>query len=168
MSPAATPAPARPGNGRDPGSRSLLFMFSAVVIVLLVGMATALMVYLRATELRDADHQMVNLGAVLAEQTARTMQSAELVLDLVGDQVKRLERDGTDPAALHDMLNSRIAGIPQIKQATIIGPDGQVIAMSRLYPTPDLWLGDRPNFIRHRDDPAARLATRAPRRGGPG
>jgi PAS domain S-box-containing protein len=167
MSAAATPAPAasRPGNGRDRGSRSLLFMFSAVVIVMLVGMATALMVYLRATELRDADRQMVNLGAVLAEQTARTMQSAELVLDLIEGQLAHPEGGGADPAALHAMLNNRIAGIPQIKQATIVGPDGKVIAMSRLYPTPDLWLGDRPNFMRHRDDPTARLLIGEPIRG---
>ena len=160
--PAAVPSAAPRGARRPAGSRGLLFMFSAVVIVMLVGMATALMVYLRANELRDADQQMINLGAVLAEQTARTMQGAELVLDLIDDQIKQLDRTGADPAALHAMLSAKIAGIPQIKQATMIGPDGKVVAMSRLYPTPDLWLGDRPNFIRHRDDPSARLLVGEP------
>jgi PAS domain S-box-containing protein len=154
---------------RDPSrranSRGLLFMFSAVVIVMLVGMATALMVYLRANALRDAEQQMINLGAVLAEQTARTMQSAELVLDLIEDQIKQIDREGGGPAALHAMLSARIAGIPQIKQATIIGADGRAVAMSRLYPTPDVQLGDRSYFIRHRDDPSARVSIGEPVQG---
>ena len=161
----SAPADSLRGAARRPGSRSLLFMFSVVVIVMLLGMATALMVYLRANELRDADHQMTNLGAVLAEQTARAMQSVELVLDNIQDQIQPFDPARADPRALHELLRAKIAGIPQIKQATVIGPDGKAFAMSRLHPAPDLWLGDRPHFIRHRDDPTIRLSIAEPIQG---
>ena len=155
----------RPRAVGRPSSRSLLFMFSAVVIVMLVGMATALMIYLRANELRDADHQMINIGAALAEQTARTVQSVELVLDGIEDQIKPLGFSRGDPAVLHAILAAKIAGVPQIKQATLIAPDGKAAAMSRAFPTPDLWLGDRPHFLRHRDDPNLRLSIGEPIQG---
>jgi PAS domain S-box-containing protein len=159
----ATMRPAAPGEAsvhqaRQPSSRSLLLVFSALVIVMLIGMAAALMVYLRATALREAEHQMNNLGAVLAEQTARTMQSVELMLEMIDERLKRLEGDRVDAAAIHAWLGTRVAALPQIKQVTVLGADGNIRFSSRHHPAPAVWLGDRPHFIRHRDVPAARLA----------
>jgi PAS domain S-box-containing protein len=146
---APSAAPAYPT--RRASSRSLLLVFSVLVIVMLVGMAAALMVYLRATALRDADHQMTNLGAVLAEQTARTVQSVELMIGVMDERLRTFVRDDADPAVVHAWLGGRVAGLPQIKQVTVIGPDGRVRFSSRYYPAPDVWLGDRPHFMHHRD-----------------
>ena len=151
----STGAIARPV--RRPSSRNLLLVFSALVIVMLIGMAGTLIVYLRVTALRDADHQMTNLGAVLAEQTARTVQAVELTLDAIEDRLKRLEREGADIETIHAMLLDKIAGIPQIKQTTVIGADGVVRVWSRTDGPPGLWLGDRPHFIKHRDTPGSAL-----------
>jgi PAS domain S-box-containing protein len=155
--PDAAPAAAPSRPARRPSSRSLLLVFSVLVIVMLVGMAATLIVYLRSTALRDADRQMTNLGAVLAEQTARTVQAVELTVDAIEDRLNRLDREGTDVETIHAMLLDKIAGIPQIKQTTVIGPDGQVRAWSRTEGAPALWLGDRPHFIRHRDTPGPAL-----------
>jgi PAS domain S-box-containing protein len=155
---AATPADASAARVRGPGSRGLLLMFSAFVIVMLVGMAASLMVYLRATALRDAEHQMTNLGAVLAEQTARAVQSVELAFDVIEERLKAMARDGADAGAIHAMLAERAAGMPQVKQVTVIGADGRIRASSRFDPAPDVYLGDRPHFIKHRDGGGPRLA----------
>ncbi|MBV8166346.1 MAG: PAS-domain containing protein, partial [Alphaproteobacteria bacterium] len=147
---------------KRPTSRGLLLVFSAVVIVMLVGMAAALMAYLRATALREAGQQMTTLSAALAEQTARTLQSVDLTLDLVEDRLTQLERDGADRAAIHAMLRARAASIPQAKQITIVGADGGVRASSRFEPPPEVWLGDRPHFIQQRDAPTGRMTIDVP------
>ncbi|MBI3513037.1 MAG: PAS-domain containing protein, partial [Proteobacteria bacterium] len=157
LPPTAASRDAMPSRVRRPSSRGLLLMFSALVIVMLVGMAAVLMVYLRSTALRDAEHQMTNLGAVLAEQTARAVQSVELAFDVIEERLKLMRRDGADATAIHAMLAARVAGMPQVKQVAVIGADGRIAASSRFNPPPDVWLGDRPHFVKHRDTPGVRL-----------
>src|SRR6185437_12052600 len=58
-----------------------------------------------------------------------------------------------DSRAVHLMFREKIAGVPQIKQVTFVGPDGHTIASSREYPARDIYLGDREWFTALRDSP---------------
>lgn len=126
--------------------------FGSLAIACIVGVATAFIFHLRDLAIEASKTEMRNLGAVLAEQTARTFQGVELVLSAIEERAARLDpENASDRATLHHLLADKIAGIPQVKHATIVGPDGQLAASSANYPTPDIWLGDRPYFTAHRD-----------------
>jgi PAS domain-containing protein len=95
---------------------------------------------------------------VLAEQAARTLQSADLILGSIKERIEVLqESDRADLPAIHRMLTERIAGAPQIKQVTVLDRRGNAIVSSRSDPALGLWLGDRPYFTVHRDRPDAGL-----------
>lgn len=166
---ASTRAPAQtsyvPAGRLDP--RRLLLLFGGLVVLVIVGLAAAFVWHLRTTTIANAKRDLTNLAAVLAEQTARTFQSADLILDAIGQQIAALNAAGrADKRALYQMFREKIAGAPQIKQVTFVSPDGRVVASSREYPSPDLYLGDREwfsalrNSIRTSDLIAKPLRTR--------
>src|SRR6185437_4554126 len=90
----------------------------------------------------------------LVEQTARTFQSADLILDAIDQRLKVLDFSGRmDSQAVHLMFREKIAGAPQIKQVTFVGPDGHAIVSSREFPARDIDLSDREWFTSLRDNP---------------
>jgi signal transduction histidine kinase len=135
-------------------ARRQRLIFGLLAIACIVGAASGFIFHLRDLAIDAGKTEIRNLGAVLAEQTARTFQSAELVLAAIEERAARFnpENEG-DRLALHHLLADKIAGVPQIKYATIIGPDGQLAVSSATYPAPGVWLGDRPYFTVHRDTP---------------
>jgi two-component system cell cycle sensor histidine kinase PleC len=140
-----------------------MVLLGGLAIACIVGVAVGFIVHLHDLASAASRKEMSNLAGVLAEQTARTFQGVELVLAAIEEQISRLTSDnrlGLLP--LHLMLNDRIADIPQIKQVTIIGPDGHAMASSRFYPTLGLSLADRPYFIAHRDNPGRALLITGP------
>ncbi|MBV8538735.1 MAG: hypothetical protein JO128_24270, partial [Alphaproteobacteria bacterium] len=141
-----------PGGRLDP--RRLLLLFCGLVMVAIAGLAGAFIWHLQRTTIADTKHDLTNLGAVLAEQTARTFQSADLILDAIDQRLKVLDFSGRlDSRAVHLMFREKIAGAPQIKQVTFVGPDGHAIVSSREFPSPDLDLSDREWFTALRDNP---------------
>jgi signal transduction histidine kinase len=123
-----------------------------LAIVSIAAVTIGFILHLRALAIETSKTELRNLGSVLTEQTARTFQGVELVLAAIEEQIARLDQENNrDQLARHNILSNRIAGIPQIKYATIVGADGQLAASSANYPTPDVWLGDRPYFTAHRD-----------------
>lgn len=138
-------------------ARRLLLVSGGVIVALIIGLAFGLLAYLRAVESENAEKELGNLSAVLAEQTARTFQSVELLLDGIEDRVKALDPSRADVKAVHEMLREKIAGMPQIKLAGVTDVAGKLWVSSREYPGPDIWLGDREWFKQQRDNPRVRL-----------
>jgi PAS domain S-box-containing protein len=152
---AATTQVARiPGGRLDP--RRLLLLFCGLVMVAIAALAGAFIWHLQRTTIADTKHDLTNLGAVLVEQTARTFQSADLILDAIDQRLKVLDFSGRmDSRAVHLMFREKIAGAPQIKQVTFVGPDGHTIASSREFPVGDIDLSDREWFTALRDNPTS-------------
>src|ERR1700704_6387442 len=94
-------------------ARRLLPVCGGIIVALIVGLAFGLLAYLRAVESENAEKEMSNLSAVLAEQTARTFQSVELILDAIEDRIKSLDVAGADANAVHVILHEKIADAPQ-------------------------------------------------------
>ncbi len=134
-----------PGGRLDP--RRLLLLFGGLVILVIASLAAGFVWHLRATTIADTKRDLTNLGAVLAEQTARTFQSADLILDAIDQRLRVLDFGARpDKRPVYDMFREKIAGAPQIKQVTFVGPDGHALVSSRGYPAADLYLGDREWF----------------------
>lgn len=139
------------------------FRFARIALFLcavIVGSAVLILVGLRDKELADARRELMTLDAVLAEETARAMQSVDLVLKSVvepldahlidsGETFGRL-LSGRDT---HENLKAKIAGVPQLDAVTVIGADGRLINFSRSFPVPTIDLSDRDYFIHLHDTP---------------
>ncbi|WP_375410370.1 cache domain-containing protein, partial [uncultured Methylobacterium sp.] len=123
----------------------------------LVAAAAFATLELQTKQLLDARRELMTLNTVLAEETARAMQSVDLVLRAVirafGDESMTPERLAAIASSrgTHESLKEKIAGIPQLDAVTIIGADGRLINFSRSFPAPVIDLSDRDYFIRLRD-----------------
>ncbi len=117
-----------------------------VLIMLLVCVVAGLTVReLRLRDMNDERHELAALDLLLAEETERTLQSVDLVLtslqqDLALDGVTtpqeftRVESDVTTYA----LLKSRIVGIPQLASVNMVGFDGRLVNSSTQNPAPDV------------------------------
>ncbi|MCW6506776.1 hybrid sensor histidine kinase/response regulator [Lichenifustis flavocetrariae] len=130
------------------------------VIVLLVLLTTLLAARRYNAELTDAARELRTLDLLLAEETSRSFQNVDLVLGSIADEI---QNDGiTTPEGfnkrestftVHEALQTRAAGIPQLDAITIIDTEGKLINFSRYWPVPDVQLNDRDYFKYLRDHP---------------
>ena len=134
----------------------------ALAGIILVGVtiiAAGLTIWDRREEtIASYQREMSNLGTVLAEQTARSMQAVDLVLKEVQakfvaagtDNPEEFKRAmGTE--AVHRFLAGRQETLPQTNAVGLIGADGALINSSRLWPVPALDVSDRDFFTHFRD-----------------
>ena len=114
-------------------------------------------------ELEGAERELSTLNLSLAEQTARAMQSVDLVLTTIVEQIKAegiatpadyVRRMGGRDT--HEMLRARISGLPQLDAVTMIAADGHLINFSRFYPIPPVNVADRDYFAYLRDNDSAK------------
>jgi signal transduction histidine kinase/CheY-like chemotaxis protein len=132
----------------------------SLVIAAILAVAIAVAINRYQTELADAGRELRMLDMLLAEETGRSLQSVELVLKSVVDQVNedRVTRPEAFAAresslAMHEFLRARVAGIQQLNAITMIGGQGKLINFSRSWPIPDVDLSDRDYFRYLRDHP---------------
>lgn len=77
------------------------------------------------------------LSRVIAEQTARSVQTVDLVTRHIGDEVRSGKLDPLeDEAALHAYLRDQAVGLVQVTGLSIIDASGRVRASSSAYPLP--------------------------------
>jgi hypothetical protein len=98
--------------------------------------------------------EMTNLGIVLAEQTARSIQAADLVLQETRamvlaagvDSPEQFERlMGTEE--VHRFLSDRLKFLPQADAVGLVSADGRLINGSRSWPVPAIDLSDRDYYM---------------------
>ncbi len=147
-----------------------------VLIMLLVCVLAGLTVReLRLRDMNDEKRELMALDLLLAEETERTLQSVDLVLtslqqDLALDGVTtpqefiRVESDVTTYA----LLKSRIVGIPQLASVSMIGFDGRLVNSSSRNPPPDTNVAgsDYYGALRNSPDAAAYLSEPVQNRNG--
>jgi signal transduction histidine kinase len=143
-------------------ARLPITLVGGVVIATILVIAAGFLLYLRTAAFDNSRRETRHLAVVLAEQTARAMQSVELVLAAVDEDLKRRGTSDWGGADVHSMLADKIAGLPQIKQIALVDPRGIFINSSRFYPPSGLSAADRSYFIAHRDRPGRELVVSEP------
>jgi hypothetical protein len=159
VGPAATLIPSLAGKRRR-ASRMLLYIGTAILILLLTVTDAAVILHLRESELLDAEGQLKTVSLILAEQADRSFESVSLVLSSVAE---RLAAEGvTDSASFGEkmagqdtyrLLRDKMTGVPQLDAVNLIGPDGDMINSSRSWPHPEVHIADRDFFKTVKTDP---------------
>ena len=132
----------------------------------LIGITTAaagLAIWDRHAEtLAHTQSEMVKLSVVLGEQTARSIQGIDLVLQEMQAKVRGAGINQPDQfkqfigsQAIHDFLVERVKNLPQAAAIGLVGPDGRLANGSRFWPIPAVDLSDREYYrhFRDHDDP---------------
>ena len=144
---------------------------AGIILVGITIIAAGLTIWDRREEaIASYSREITNLGTVLAEQTARSMQAVDLILKEV--QVRALAANTDDPEQLkrvmgteevHRFLVSRQETLPQADAVGLVGADGTLINGSRQWPTPVIDLSDRDYYTHFRDHNDAGMFIGAPR-----
>lgn len=145
---------------RRPAPLRLLYVGTAILIVLLLVANFAVILHLRQSELRDEESQLQSLSLILAEQADRSFQSVDLVISSVAE---RIVADGVADSGsfdakmaaqdIHLLLREKISGLPQLGAVTVISRDGKLINFSRSWPVPEVDVSDRDYFRAMKADP---------------
>jgi signal transduction histidine kinase len=156
-------------NQRFRASRHLSFVgFGLLVIILL---AASIAIWDRREEAIARSRQdIINLGVVLAEQTARSMQAVDLVLQettamvlaaVVHSPEKFQRLMGTEE--VHRFLVDRLKVLPQADAVGLVNADGKLINSSRFWPAPDFDVSDREyyKYLRQNDRPGIYISAPA-------
>lgn len=146
--------PDRSQTRRFRASRHLSLVGIGLLVVILVAAGTA--VWDRRVEaVARSEQEMANLGILLAEQTARSIQAVDLVLQEVQGMVAAA---GVDSPAqferamgseeIHRLLADRLKLLPQADAIALVSENGRLVNGSRGWPVPALDLSDR-DYYRH-------------------
>src|SRR5476649_2380706 len=144
------------GSGRRSISRRghYLSVIGDVLAVALLCASAFTIVDLRGDAITNYRRDMRNLGVVLAEQTSRSMQAVDLVVQET--RAKILAAGARSPEEFkqaiageqnHQFLRSQLKSLPQSDAITIVGADGKVENFSRSWPIPAIDVTDRDFFI---------------------
>lgn len=124
---------------------------------------------LRSNALHDARQETRNLGVVIAEQTARSFQAVDLVLEETraeilarGVATPEAFRDALASRAVHDTLLARLKNLPQADAILLVGADGRMVNSSRAWPVGPIDLRDRDYYRAETDHPDAGVFIGAP------
>jgi PAS domain-containing protein len=126
----------------------------AFALVALSVMAIGLTIWgLRSDAIRDADTDTGNIAVVLSEQLARSIQSVDITLTEIKEQLEqKLQSNQNDfdrHIRSHDFysaLRERLARLTQADFVAFVDRDGQLAVTTRLWPTPKSDFSDRDYF----------------------
>ncbi len=130
-----------------------LALFSALTGAAVILGTVWLLWELRDRELARAEREVANLAQILAEQTARAVQSADLMLRNTQERIQSDESSGflMDEKGIHRLLSARVSGVPQVRAMSIFDAQGKLWRTSRAYPTPELNVAEHEFFTVHRE-----------------
>ena len=149
-------------------SRQLLSVGLSIMIVVVV--ALSLMVWkLHRDALVEVRRNVSTLGIAIAEQTARSMQAGDLVLEDLRRQISDLRPESVEEFKamiatedLHRFLKDRADFLPQVDAFTIIAADGKLVNFSRQWPIPPTDLSDRDYVAYFRNNDVSSAFVSAP------
>ncbi len=132
------------GGGRRLVGLGVLFLWIGVVVV------ASMLWQLRQETLREAQLTVGKLGIAVAEQTARSVQAADVVLktiqqEIVESRLNSIEafRAELGTQLVQRSLALRTSGLPQVDALTIVDAEGRLVNFSRRWPVPSMELSDR-------------------------
>jgi Cache domain len=154
-------------------SRRLSFVGFGLLLVILLTACVA--VWDRREEaLAHARRETANLGIVLAEQTARSLQAVDLVLEEIRAASLRLGVENpeqftemTSGEEVHRLLASRLKSLPQADTVGLVSAEGKLINGSRVWPARGIDVSDRDYYLylRAHDDPGVFISAPVINRG---
>jgi PAS domain S-box-containing protein len=129
-----------------------------VIIVLAAGLA----VWDRREEaIGHSQQEMTNLGIVLAEQMARSVQAVDLILRETRDMVLAAGIDSPEEfdralasEDVHRFLADRLKLVPQADGVGLVSAGGKLVNSSRAWPVRDVELSDRDYYVHLREHDA--------------
>jgi signal transduction histidine kinase/DNA-binding response OmpR family regulator/HPt (histidine-containing phosphotransfer) domain-containing protein len=152
-----------------PGHKRGLAPLGALLIAVVVAMAALAIMGARKHAITQAQQISGNLGALLAEQTLRTLQGVDVALQTTAEQIRAagiaspdafrpgldkpvLGNPGRDKPALgnermHDALADQLKSLPQATALAVLDADGNTVVSSLSWPTVPVDLSDR-DFVR--------------------
>lgn len=142
----------------------LTVILAAVAVTMIAAMTAILLWQLRVQALRHAEGEAVSFSHIIAEQTSRSLQSVDLVLDVALDRLAQAERQGVSfgEFAIHAMLRSRVEAMPQLRAMFIADADGNIASSTLSHPAPNVPVKDRDYFTSVRDRPDLERYVSAP------
>jgi PAS domain S-box-containing protein len=156
-------------NQRFRASRHLSFVGFGLLVIILVTAGVA--VWDRREEAIARSRQdIINLGIVLAEQTARSMQAVDLVLQETTAMVLAAGVDSPEQfqrlmgtEEVHRFLVDRLKVLPQADAVGLVNADGKLINSSRFWPVSDLDVSDREyyKYLQQNDRPGIYISAPA-------
>jgi two-component system NtrC family sensor kinase len=128
-------------------------LVATLVLVITAGLVTAGFLRLGYEEGLAAGRTRAEfLARVLAEQTLRNFQTADLVLQSMVDAVETTPLPEHDPV-FEQSLRNRLESLPYVRGLYIGGPDGRITQASDHPNTSHVTLADRGYFKAHQADP---------------
>jgi diguanylate cyclase (GGDEF)-like protein len=114
--------------------------------------------WLRSDAIDDASKDAANLAIVLAEQTTRSVQSIELVLNEVQEHVRRVGATTPDAfrrllqgADTYELLIERLSHLSNASLIALIDNSGRLVSSTNQWPLPLTDLSEHENFQHFRD-----------------
>jgi PAS domain S-box-containing protein len=132
---------------------------SGLVLIALTILAAAAAIWDRREEaIAHSRQEMSRLSLLLAQQTARSIQTVDLVLQETQARVLAAGIDSSDELkrqmgteALHQFFAQRLQSIPQSSGLGLVGADGVMVNDAKQWPAPPLNLRDRDYYAHFRD-----------------
>ena len=164
------PSPAIAARGLSPGQAAgaerrrylrLVILGAVVIGAMFTATMGAVIWQLRQNAITDATAEIEKLDRALAELIERSLQSCDLVIasivdDLAGDRPVTADelRRSTTSLAFHQALRQKLAALPQADAISVIGSNGDILSLTRGYPIqPPINVADRDYFVALRDHP---------------
>lgn len=125
---------------------------AAAAVIAMVVLAGAYVLGQRGKALRHAELETASLSRMIAEQTSRSMQGTDLVLQAVEDRLSDIGRRGLaqDDYSVHILLESRIASMQHVAAMFVVDAHGDVVNTSRSFPAMRNSVADREYFQFHK------------------
>jgi signal transduction histidine kinase len=139
--------------GRSLGGYRGLWLICVLLVAATFATGGVVIRQLRNSTIAASERELTNLGIVLAEQTARTIQSVDLSLREVQLRTATLGvrtpdefRARLTDQDTHQFLITHLQNLPQVETIALIDTNGGVVNWSRDQPLPSYNLSDRDYF----------------------
>ena len=149
---------------RSSGGLRCLWLICALLVAATFATGAVVIWQLRQNAFARSERELTNLGTVLAEQTSRTIQSADLVLQDIQSQTASLDVSSSEQFRarlagpdFRRFLASHLRNLPQVEAISVVDANGALVNWSRDEAVPQANFSDRDYFrhLRDKDDPAA-------------
>jgi diguanylate cyclase (GGDEF)-like protein/PAS domain S-box-containing protein len=144
-----------PIENRNLTLRGLVAVAAAILAVAVIAIGFTIWA-LRVDAAADAARATGNISTVLAEQSARTVQSIDIVLADLRERIAAMGvvtaddmRNQTGTKDFHNMLVDRMARLPQAGASGVVDASGKLSNISTSWPTPKMDFSDREYFVEH-------------------
>jgi hypothetical protein len=106
-------------------------------IAVIVGLAAYDTLRSHRAALSETGRELDAQARVIAEQTARTLQTVDLVSRHIAEELRSGKLDHLDARALHDYLHDQAVGLVQIAGLALVDARGRMMASSNVFPLPE-------------------------------